>query len=92
MIKSFKCLTTQNLFAGQSALRFVNIRHVAERKLEMLHRAVTVDDLRVPPANRLEKLSGNREGQWSIRVNDRWRVCFVWHEGHAWDVEIVDYH
>lgn len=92
MIKSFKCLVTQNLFAGQSAPRFVNIRHVAERKLEMLHRAVAVDDLRVPPANRLEKLSGNREGQWSIRVNDRWRVCFVWHEGHAWDVEIVDYH
>ena len=58
----------------------------------MLHRAVTIVDLRVPPANRLEKLRGSREGQWSIRVNDQWRVCFRWKDGHAFDVEIVDYH
>jgi proteic killer suppression protein len=92
MIKSFKCPVTQSLFAGQPAPRFVNIRRVAERKLEMLHRALTLDDLRAPPNNRLEALQGRRKGQHSIRVNDQWRVCFVWREGHAWQVEIVDYH
>jgi len=58
----------------------------------MLHRAVTIDDLRIPPANRLEKLVGKRAGQWSIRVNNQWRVCFKWADGDAFDVEIVDYH
>jgi proteic killer suppression protein len=67
-------------------------RRGAERKLGMLHRAVQIDDLRVPPNNRLEKLSGDREGQWSIRINDQWRVCFVWRDGEAFEVEIVDYH
>ena len=92
MIQSFKCSITHNLFAGQSAPRFVNIRHVAERKLQMLHRAVMLDDLRIPPNNRLEVLKGDRKGQYSIRINDQWRLCFAWREGHAWDVEIVDYH
>jgi len=92
MIQSFKCSITHRLFAGQNAPRFANIRHVAERKLQMLNRAATLDDLRVPPNNRLETLKGDRKGQHSIRVNDQWRVCFVWREGHAWNVEIVDYH
>ncbi|MCL2162139.1 MAG: type II toxin-antitoxin system RelE/ParE family toxin [Betaproteobacteria bacterium] len=92
MIQSFKCQITHSLFAGQSAPRFANFRHVAERKLQMLHRAVLLEDLRIPPNNRLEALKGDRKGQHSIRINDQWRVCFVWREGHAWNVEIVDYH
>lgn len=92
MIKSFSCPDTAALFAGENARRFVNIRAVAERKLQMLHRATRLDDLRVPPANRLEALRGDRAGQYSIRVNDQWRVCFRFIDGHAYDVEIVDYH
>jgi len=92
MIRSFKCADTQVLFAGATVPRFVNIRAVAERKLQMLHRAVRIDDLRIPPQNRLEKLKGNRKGAWSIRINDQWRVCFRFEDGHAFDVEIVDYH
>jgi proteic killer suppression protein len=92
MIQSFKCADTQALFAGESVPRFVNLRAVAERKLQMLHRAVRIDDLRVPPQNRLEKLKGNRKGAWSIRINDQWRVCFRFEDGNAFDVEIVDYH
>jgi len=92
MIQSFKCADTQALFAGQGVRRFVNIRTVAERKLQMLHRAVRIEDLRVPPQNRLEKLKGNLKGRWSIRINDQWRVCFRFEGGNALDVEIVDYH
>lgn len=92
MIQSFKCANTQALFAGESVSRFVNLRVVAERKLQMLHRAARIDDLRVPPQNRLEKLKGNRKGAWSIRINDQWRVCFRFEDGNAFDVEIVDYH
>ena len=92
MIQSFKCSNTQALFAGQTVPRFVNIRSVAERKLQMLHRATCIKDLRVPPQNRLEKLKGNRKEQWSIRVNDQWRLCFRFEGGNAFDVEIVDYH
>lgn len=69
-----------------------DIQQVALRKLRMLHRAETLDDVRVPPGNRLEKLSGNRNGQWSIRINDQWRVCFEWIDDEAYEVEIVDYH
>lgn len=65
---------------------------MAERKLILLHRSVTLNDLRVPPSNRLEALKGNREGQYSIRINDQWRICFEWREGGVYDVEIVDYH
>ena len=70
----------------------LDIQQVALRKLRMLNRAVTLNDLRTPPANRLEKLTGNREGQYSIRINQQWRVCFEWREGDAYNVEIVDYH
>jgi toxin HigB-1 len=68
------------------------MQQVALRKLRMLNRAVDLVDLRLPPANRLEKLAGNRAGQWSIRINDQWRICFRWKDGDAFDVEIVDYH
>lgn len=68
------------------------IQEIARRKLRMLNNAKAIDDLRIPPANRLEKLSGNREGQWSIRINDQWRICFVWDSGNASLVEICDYH
>ncbi len=92
MIRSFKCPLTQALFEGRSAPCFVNMRNVAERKLQMLQRASDLADLRIPPNNRLEALKGDRLGQWSIRINDQWRVCFNWHSGDASDVEIVDYH
>lgn len=92
MIQSFKSADTQALFAGKSAPRFVNIRTVAERKLQMLHRATRIEDLRVPPQNRLEQLKGKRKGTWSIRINDQWRLCSRFEDGHAFDVEIVDYH
>jgi proteic killer suppression protein len=92
MIQSFKCTDTKALFAGVSVARFANIRAVAERKLQMLHRATRLDDLRIPPNNRLEALKRDRKGQHSIRTNDQWRVCFVWTGSDARDVEIVDYH
>lgn len=72
--------------------RFVHIERVALRKLRQLDVALRIDDLRIPPQNRLEALKGDRKGQWSIRVNDQWRVCFVWRDGRASGVEIVDYH
>ena len=92
MIISFKSADTEALFAGKTVKRFVNIRAVAERKLQMLHRAVRLDDLRVPPQNRLEKLKGDRKDQWSIRINDQWRICFKFDGGEAANVEIVDDH
>ena len=92
MIQSFRCAETEALFAGRSVPRFANIRAVAERKLQMLNRAVRIDDLRAPPQNRLEKLKGDRKGQWSIRINDQWRLCFRFEDGNAFNVEIVDYH
>ena len=70
----------------------MNFRAVAERKLQMLQRAVRLDDLRIPPNNRLEALKRDRKGQHSIRINDQWRICFRFDQGDAWDVEIVDYH
>ena len=92
MIRSFKCPHTQAVFEGKAVAQFVNFRAVAERKLQMLHRAVIIEDLRMPPGNRLEALQGNRKGQYSIRINAQWRVCFVWADGDATNVEIVDYH
>lgn len=92
MIKSFRCKETQALFEGRAPRRLKAIATVAERKLQMLDVAKTIDDLRSPPGNRLEALKGDRRGQWSIRINDQWRLCFRFAEGEALDVEIVDYH
>ena len=91
-IKSFGCAETEALYEGRQARRFVNIQAVAERKLQMLDNAVELRDLRSPPGNRLEPLTGNRQGQHSIRINDQWRVCFVWTDAGPEAVEIVDYH
>ncbi|MCX7214870.1 MAG: type II toxin-antitoxin system RelE/ParE family toxin [Burkholderiaceae bacterium] len=92
MIRSFKCRSTESLFIGKGVPRWTNIRIVAERKLQMINRATRLDDLRVPPNNRLELLKGDRAGQYSIRINDQWRICFRFEVGSAFDVEIVDYH
>ena len=92
MISSFRCPDAEALFNGRRIARFANIAASALRKLAILNRAATLDDLRVPPGNRLEKLSGDRDGQYSIRVNDQWRICFGFRAGQATDVEIVDYH
>ncbi len=92
MLQTFRCAQTEALFNGRRVARFVNIEAVALRKLQQLHAATALEFLRVPPGNRLETLSGDRQGQHSIRINEQWRVCFVWREGHAHDVEIVDYH
>lgn len=92
MILAFKCADTQGLFQRNRIKRFVNIESIARRKLNQLNAAATLDFLRVPPGNRLEALYGNRKGQHSIRVNDQFRVCFVWTPQGPTNVEIVDYH
>lgn len=92
MIQWFSCRDTQALFEGQCPQRFRSILSVAERKLAQLDAAQTLEFLRSPPGNRLEKLSGDRKAQWSIRINDQWRVCFIWTEQGPGAVEIVDYH
>lgn len=93
MIRSFKDKETQKIFERKRSRKLPSdIQQVALRKLRMLNRAATLQDLRVPPANRLERLVGDREGQYSIRVNDQWRICFEWEDGDALNVEIVDYH
>lgn len=92
MIKSFACADTEALSKGERVRRFVSIAAVAQRKLRQLQIAGRLNDLRVPPGNRLEALVGDRQGQHSIRVNDQWRICFRWTDAGAEDVEIVDYH
>ncbi len=92
MIKSFRCADTRALFETGKSRRFSAIIKVAERKLIQLDAAETLDFLRVPPGNRLEALKGNRSGQYSIRINDQFRLCFRWTASGAEDVEIVDYH
>lgn len=91
-IRSFRCPDTEALFAGESPRRFRNIENVAQRKLQMLDAAVELRDLRSPPGNRLEALRGNRAGQYSIRINNQWRVCFEWADNGPANLEIVDYH
>lgn len=93
MIRGFRDRETESVWNGDVARRLPpDIQAVARRKLRMLNNASTLNDLRVPPANRLEALQGKRKGQYSIRINDQWRVCFVWKDGDAHEVEIVDYH
>lgn len=92
MIQSFNCADTEHLFSGRRVARFANIATVAMRKLQLVNAAGSLEFLRVPPQNRLEQLKKDRKGQWSIRINDQFRVCFEWRDGHAWRVEIVDYH
>lgn len=93
MIRNFKDKETQKVFERRRSRKLPSdIQQVALRKLRMLNRAETLEDLRVPPANRLERLAGDRVGQYSIRINDQWRICFAWQGGDALDVEIVDYH
>lgn len=92
MIRTFHDADTEALFLGHRVRRWTSIETVAMRKLAMLNRAARIDDLRIPPGNRLEALKRDRAGQHSIRINDQYRVCFVWRNGDAHDVEIVDYH
>jgi len=93
MIKSFACKETEKIFNRQVSLKLPrDIQKVARRKPEILEGAEVLQDLRIPPNNRLEKLSKDRKGQHSIRINDQWRICFEWRKGDAYGVEIVDYH
>ena len=93
MIRSFKDSDTESIFRRNRVNRFsVELQRQTQRKLGILNSAIDLNDLRVPPGNRLEKLSGNRYGQHSIRVNEQWRICFVWEGRDAWDVELTDYH
>lgn len=92
MIRNFRCTDTERLASGFRVWRFVAFERVARRKLAQLNAAATLDFLRVPPGNRLEKLRGDRRDSYSIRINDQWRLCFRFVDGDAYDAEIVDYH
>ena len=93
MIKSFSSKETEKIFAREFSKKLPrDIQRTALRKLTYLHSAVSINDLRIPPSNYLEKLKGDREGQYSIRINDQWRICFKWIDNDAYDVEITDYH
>jgi len=92
VIQSFRDSDTERLFHREPVRRFRAIERVARRKLDQIHFAAKLSDLAAPPGNRLEALRGNRKGQHSIRINDQWRVCLVWRDGNAHEVEIVDYH
>jgi proteic killer suppression protein len=92
MIKNFHCKDTEKLATGIRVRRFIAFERIAQRKLAQLNAAATLDFLRAPPGNRLEALKGDRLGQYSIRINDQWRICFRFEDGNAFDVEIIDYH
>ena len=93
MIASFKDNDTEKIWNGEYSRKFhIDMQKTARRKLIHIHSAINLNDLRVPPGNRLHALEGKRKGQYSIRINDQWRICFIWQEGNAYDVEIVDYH
>jgi len=93
VIKSFRCQETERIYRGRFSRRLPrNIQRLAARKLEMLSAANQLKTLRIPPSNRLEKLKGDRSGQYSIRIDDQWRICFIWKDGDAYEVEIADYH
>ncbi|PKM14561.1 MAG: plasmid maintenance system killer protein [Gammaproteobacteria bacterium HGW-Gammaproteobacteria-2] len=93
MIRNFAVKETEKIWNGLGSRRLpADIQQVARRKLRILNNAATLDDLRIPPANRLEALKGNRKGQHSVRINDQWRICFRWRDADAHDVQIVDYH
>lgn len=93
MIKSFKDKETEKIYCREGSRKLPDdIQQVALRKLRMVNNAKNINDLRIPPANRLEKLKGNRSGQYSVRINDKWRICFVWEDSDAYNVEIADYH
>jgi proteic killer suppression protein len=93
VIKTFKDAETSKIYQRERSRRLpFDIQQVALRKLRMINNAININDLRAPPANHLEKLSGNREGQYSIRINDQWRICFEWKNSDAFNVEITDYH
>lgn len=93
MIRTFKDREAERIFNREFSKKLPSdIQEIALRKLRMLSRSIDLNDLRVPPANRLEKLRGDRDGQYSIRINDQWRICFEWHDNNAFKVEIIDYH
>jgi len=93
MIIHFRCKETEKIFQRHFSRKLPeNIQRIALRKLRMLNRSVDLNDLKTPPANRLERLSGDRKGQQSIRINDQWRICFEWRKSNAYNVEITDYH
>lgn len=92
MIRSFADRDTEQVFHHRHSRRYAAIERIALRKLRQIHSVSTVEELREPPGNRLERLKGDREGQWSLRINAQFRICFNWREGDAYEVEIVDYH
>lgn len=93
MIKSFRSKETEKIYLREVSSKLpIDIQQASLRKLRMINNAKSINDLRIPPANRLEKLKGDREGQYSIRINDQWRICFIWQAGDAYEVEVTDYH
>jgi proteic killer suppression protein len=92
MIRSFADEDTEQVFHHRHSRRYAAFERVAFRKLRQIHRVSRLEELIVPPGNRLESLKGNREGLWSLRINDQWRICFVWRDSNAYEVQIVDYH
>ena len=91
MIKTFKDKETESLYNSGHSRKYKSFERIALRKLDMIHAAIVLDDLKVPPGNRLESLHGDREGQYSIRISDQFRICFIWDSGYAYSIEIVDY-